>query len=357
MPAVAKIKEIAAKLSISPATVSRTLNGDYGRGATSLATARRILNYCSRNGYLTKEEKDKVLLKMQIRVSDKKAFCLSCFEGLWNYNAIFSSVSRSLQDRWQYSGFFTVRSSSDLQRFPYDEACVILVFGRITADTYEALSKSGIPIVLGDNNIPKSNWSTVNSDNLDAASRAVGVLTGLGLGHKRIAFMCRHEDFPQRTYNLHQRQNGYIVGMSNAGLSYDGLIVTKDSENSYTPSTHKEVMSDLRQLVERVVVLDPMPTAVVAANDLLDHILRMVLREQGLRVPEDVSIIGYDGQHRIAGAMGFEPVSTMVVNWEEMGQAMVDLTMAFVLNPKSHVRHILIPADYEDMGTVAPPRE
>jgi DNA-binding LacI/PurR family transcriptional regulator len=87
------------------------------------------------------------------------------------------------------------------------------------------------------------------------------------------------------------------------------------------------------------------------------HILRTVLREKGLRVPEDVSIIGYDGQHKIAGAMGFEPVSTMVVNWEEMGKSMVDLTMAFVLSPENHVRHVLIPADYEDMGTVAPPRE
>jgi LacI family transcriptional regulator len=355
MPAVVKIKDIATKLSVSSATVSRTLKGEYGRGTTSLATARRILNYCSRSGYLTKEEEDRVLLKMQIRVSDKKAFCLSCFDGLWNYNAIISSVSRSLQERWQHSGFFTVRSSSDLQRFPYDEAGVILAFGRITADTCEALSKSGIPIVLGDNNIPKSNWNTVNSDNLDATSRAVEVLTGLG--HKRIAFMCRHEDFPQRTFNLHQRHNGYIVGMSNAGLSCDGLIVTKESENSYTPSTHEEVMSDLRQLAERVVLLDPMPTAVVAANDLMAHILRMVLREKGLRVPEDVSVIGYDGQHRIAGAMGFEPVSTMVVNWEEMGLAMVDLTMDLVLDPKSHVRHILIPADYEDMGTVTQPRE
>jgi DNA-binding LacI/PurR family transcriptional regulator len=350
-----KIKEIAAKLSVSPATVSRTLKGDYGRGATSLATAKRILNYCSRNGHLTKEDKDRALLKMQIRVSDKKTFCLSCFEGLWNYNAIFSSVSRSLQDQGQYLGFFTVRSSSDLQRFPYDEAGVALVFGRITADTYEALSKSGISIVLGDNNIAKSTWSTVNSDNLDATSRAVGILTGLG--HKRIAFMCRHEDFPRRTYNLHQRQNGYIVGMSDAGLSYDGLIITKDSENSYTPGTHEEVTSDLRQLAERVFALDPMPTAVVAANDSMAHILRMVLREKGFRVPEDVSIIGYDGQHKIAGTIGLEPVSTMVVNWEEMGQAMVDLAMAFMLNPKSQVRHILIPADYEDMGTVKPPRD
>ncbi len=355
MPKAIKIGEIAAKLSVSPATVSRTLKGDYGRGATSLATARRILNYCSRNGHLTKEDKDRILLKMQIRTSNKKAFCLSCFEGLWNYNAIISSVSRSLQERWQYSGFFTVRSSSDLQRFPYDEAGVILAFGRITADIYKALSKSGIPIVLGDNNIAKSTWSTVNSDNLDATSRAVGVLSGLG--HKRIAFMCRHEDFPQRTYNLHQRQNGYIVGMSDAGLSYDGLIVAKDSENSYTPSTHEEVISDLRQLADRVLALEPMPTAVVTANDLMADILRKVLREKGHRVPEDVSIIGYDGQHRIAGAMGFEPVSTMVVNWEEMGKSMVDLTMALMLSPKSHVRHILIPADYEDMGTVAPPRE
>ena len=356
MPTAIKVRKIATELSISPATVSRTLNGNYGRGETSLATAKRILNHCFHQGYLSKEEKDRILVKMHVQVSDKKVFCLSCFEGLWNYNAIFSSVSSSLQDRGQYSGFFTVRSTNDLRRFPYDKAGVILVFGRIMPETYEALSESGIPIVLGDNYIPESKWTTVNSDNLAATSRAVETLAALG--HKRIAFMCRHEDFPQHTYNLHQRQNGYMIGMTNAGLSYDGLIVARDcSRNDYTPSTHEEVLADLRQLAECVINLNPMPTAVVAANDLIAHVLRMVLREKGFRVPEDVSLIGYDGQHRIPGVMGFEPISTMVVNWNEMGQAMVDVATEFVLNPKTHIRHILIPADYEDMGTVAPPRQ
>ena len=145
-----------------------------------------------------------------------------------------------------------------------------------------------------------------------------------------------------------------MIGMNNAGLSYDGLVVTKDcSRNDYTPSTHEEVLTDLRELAERVIALKPMPTAVVAGNDLIAHVLRVVLREHGLKVPQDMSIIGYDGQHRISGAMGFEPISTMVVNWDEMGRAMVDLATEFVLNPKTHIRHVLIPAEYEDMGTVA----
>jgi DNA-binding LacI/PurR family transcriptional regulator len=347
-----KVRDVATKLSVSPATVSRTLNGDYGRGTTSLATATRILNYCFSKGYLSKEEKDRILLKMKVKVSDKKIFSLSCFEGLWNYNAIFSSVSSSLQDRGQYSGFYAVRSANDLHRFPQDEASVILVFGRIIPNTYEALCGFEIPVVIGDNYIPGSNWSTVNSDNIGATSRAVEILAELG--HKRIAFICRHEDYPQRTYNLHQRQNGYMIGMNNAGLSSDGLVIAKDcSRNDYTPSTHEEVLKDLRELAERVIALKPMPTAVVAGNDLIAHVLRAVLREHGLKVPKDVSIIGYDGQHRISGAMGFEPISTMVVNWNEMGRAMVDLATEFVLNPKTHIRHILIPAEYEDMGTVA----
>jgi DNA-binding LacI/PurR family transcriptional regulator len=355
MPTAIKVRKIATELSVSPATVSRTLNGNYGRGTTSLATAKRILNHCFHQGYLSKEEKDLILVKMHIQVSDKKVFCLSCFEGLWNYNAIFSSVSSSLQDQGQYSGFFVVRSANDLRRFPYDTAGVILVFGRIIPETYKALSESGIPIVLGDNCIPESKWVTVNSDNIAATSMAVETLAKLG--HKRIAFMCRHEDFPQYTYNLHQRQNGYVIGMTNAGLNYDSLVITKDcSRNDYTPSTHEEVLADLRQLAECVISLNPMPTAVVAANDLIAHVLRMVLREKGFRVPEDVSIIGYDGQHRIPGIMGFEPISTMVVNWNEMGHAMVDLATELMLNHNKRPRHILIPAEYEDMGTVAPPR-
>ena len=46
-----------------------------------------------------------------------------------------------------------------------------------------------------------------------------------------------------------------------------------------------------------------------------------------------------------------------MLEWKEMGRAMADLATELMLNPRLQVRHILIPADYEEMGVVAPPRE
>ncbi len=71
-----------------------------------------------------------------------------------NLRAREIATKHSVSPSRQYSIFFTVRSSSDLWRFPYDEAGAIRLFGRITADTYDVLSKrSGIPIVLVDNTL------------------------------------------------------------------------------------------------------------------------------------------------------------------------------------------------------------
>jgi LacI family transcriptional regulator len=350
------VREVARKLSLSPATVSRVIKGDYGKGALSIATATRVLDYCFGKGFISKSERDSVLYKMKSQTSRKNVFCLTCFEGLWGHNAIYSSAVSAFQDCGEYTSLFTVRNKSDLGRFPFDQASVVVVFGRMRPETQSVLLKNDTPVILVDNHVSNSKWSSVNSDNLDATAKAVDFL--VSQGHERIAFVCRHEDEPQKTYNLHQRQSGYIVGMSNHGLDYQDLMITSNSlANNYSPDSSESVMEDLLGLAERVLSLDPLPTAVVAANDLTGHVIRSLAIKKGLRVPQDLSIIGHDAQHRIPGAVHFEPISSMAVNWQAIGKSVVNLYMEIVSSEGQIQKRVLVPSSIDDVGTVSVPRE
>jgi LacI family transcriptional regulator len=131
------------------------------------------------------------------------------------------------------------------------------------------------------------------------------------------------------------------------------MIFTMNAADSELNKEHKYIEADLRELANDILDSEPRPTAVVAANDLTAHVLRLVARERGLSVPDDLSIIGYDGQHRIPNVIGFEPVSTMVVNNRELARAAVDLAHELIVDPLRPARNIEITAEYEDMGTVA----
>jgi LacI family transcriptional regulator len=115
----------------------------------------------------------------------------------------------------------------------------------------------------------------------------------------------------------------------------------------------------LKQHGQKLFTLNPFPTAVITANDLHAHVLREMLTDKRMRVPDDVSIIGYDGQHHLTALSPhhFDPVSTMVVKWQEMGTVAVDLAMELLYDPLRSTRFVELPAEYEDAGTVAAPRK
>jgi DNA-binding LacI/PurR family transcriptional regulator len=347
-----KVSQVAKDLSLSPGTVSRVLNGKYGNSPSSLSTTHKILDHCCQRGYLSKSEKDKIIMKIIPRVENLRIFCLTCWHGLWAYTPIMAGISDKLQESGMYARYYRLQDETSLNQFPFEKASVVIIVGRMRPNVKKAFANTKTPLVLVDNELGNFKSSTVNSDNMAANARSVRILADKG--HKRIAFMCRHEDDPEYTYNLHQRQAGYMLGMYECGLSTEGLIVSSNAPNDYGPERQDKVHAELEELADRVLDLNPRPTAVIAANDLTAHVLRQTAIKRGLRVPQNLSIIGYDGQHRIPGINSFfEPVSTMVVDWHEMGIAAVELAMRHFSDPQMPRRNVVIPTTYEDAGTVA----
>ncbi len=351
------IRKIAQQLNLSPSTVSKAIRGQVGE--VSLDTAKRILAHCHQSGYLSKTETSQIIAKMTVQESKQQIFIVSCRKGIeFFYNETLTGICETIQNNRLYPSLYIGTNQDFLDQFPFERASSIIILGRTDPDFVHLFTSHKIPTILVDNRISNSTSFAVNSDNLEGVFSSVETL--IKLGHRRIAFFCMHESQAEPTYTFLQRQSGYIAGITQFGLAYDpSLVVIGYGEgNILSQYRVNECIQTLRRLAKRVLEIDPLPTAVISANDLAAYALRGVLSEHGIRVPEDISIVGYDGMHLLENRPpGFAPISTRVVKWREMGQSAAEMAIEIAASSELRSKYITIPTVYEDAGTVAKPRK
>lgn len=102
----------------------------------------------------------------------------------------------------------------------------------------------------------------------------------IGLGHRRIGFIGGRAD----TLSANRRFEGYKDGLAAAGIAYDPALV---QGGDYSRERGQEAARELLRLADR-------PTAIFAANDSAAMGVLDVAQELGLRVPQDVSVVGFD---------------------------------------------------------------
>jgi LacI family transcriptional regulator len=155
---------------------------------------------------------------------------------------------------------------------------LLFVLPRMTDDYLEALEQSTSPVVLINYFSRETTLPVVRGDNVNGAQDAVAYL--LELGHRRIAFV-RGMAY---TGQSQLRERGYRLAHEAAGVAVDAdLIVDGD-------------FSELAGLAAGRLLLalpDP-PTAIFAGNDSMALGCINAVREKGLEVPRDVSVVGFD---------------------------------------------------------------
>ncbi len=105
----------------------------------------------------------------------------------------------------------------------------------------------------------------------------------LAQGMRRIGFL---NDSSSVYETMHDRYNGFVQGMRQAGVELDPRIVLADvkSSNFYEDRVFEKIVESYAQL----------PEAVVCGNDMIAKFLTQTLRRKGIRVPEDVAVTGFD---------------------------------------------------------------
>ena len=262
---VVKVREVARRLSLSPATVSKVVRGRTGDVST--ATAQRVLEHCQRSGYMTEAEAGHIFFRIKTRTSKKQIFAVTLSGGIEAYDASFAGICQQMQHNEMFASLYVIGNKEAIKRFPFEMTGAAMIIGPSASSLVQDFRKRDIPVVLLDNRLPQI--SSVNSDNLEGTSESVELL--FRLGHRRMAFVCTHQCKPALNYTFRQRENGYISGMSKVDLPFDRDLLILDYFKPYLkwddPSERERFTSDLQGLAKRLLGLKEVPTANVRADD------------------------------------------------------------------------------------------
>ncbi|ARF67932.1 LacI family transcriptional regulator [Paenibacillus larvae subsp. pulvifaciens] len=236
-------------------------------------------------------------------------------------DSVFDGIVKSVNEELEGHGYFLALSiHSDLNNDPPKENNFLFQEDRVDGiialspmdeehDVLE-LKRKKIPFVLLDNQNEDLNASMVNVDNDLGGRLATKHL--IELGHRKIAHISGQELF----MSTKERRKGYLNTMVEAGL-----------EPWVTPSREFNMREGFR-IAKDWIRTGNVPSAVFAADDFLAFGVMEAFRDEGYRIPHDISVIGYDDQ---SFAEDFHPgLTTIRQPVEQMAQQAVRLLLKII---------------------------
>jgi LacI family transcriptional regulator len=177
--------------------------------------------------------------------------------------------------------------------------------------------QQGFPVVILDDQSLHSRMPWIGPNNRIGANEAVRHL--IRLGHRRIA----HIQGPAQYQCSHDRYAGYRQGLEEAKLDFDAALV---AQGDFTTPSGQAATNRLLAVADR-------PTAVFAANDQMAYGVLAAAAARGVRVPEDLAVIGFDD---ISVFAPIHPALTSVRQpFQEMGKRAAETLLALVNVPHS----------------------
>ncbi|WEX08766.1 LacI family DNA-binding transcriptional regulator [Chelativorans sp. AA-79] len=332
----ARIKDIAAALGVSPATVSRALS-DSGLVAeptrSRIREAARRLNY--RPNVSARNLRTQRSMAVLLVVRDVgNPFYLDIMKGVEaaareaGYSVLMGNTENNPEREIEYFNMLRDGHADGM----------ILITGKLPEDDVLPQDLAALPVVVALEPIEHSGFPHVMIDNTGAAREAVEHL--ISLGHKRIAHIAG--PVPETMATL--RREGYRRAMGAAGLKIPaGYEVIGD----YLLPSGERLCRELFSLPEP-------PTAIFAANDEMAFGAINELRVMGLGVPGDVSVVGFDDI--FLSQAFYPPLTTVSQPRIAIGREAMRLLLE-VMRGESHVGEIIMmPTAFQTRGSTAPMR-
>jgi DNA-binding LacI/PurR family transcriptional regulator len=229
---------------------------------------------------------------------------------------------------------------------------VIVVSSLADERHFESAVERGMVVVSYDRSATPgkpSRVAHVMPDNFEAARLATQHL--IDTGHRRLAFVT----VAGMTMSRSAKIDGFLAAADAAGLRDQAQVIDGGPLNEYGDAVIAEVG---RATAPKLAADAQRPTGIVALNDLMALGLMAGLRESGLRVPQDVSVVGIDGLY--LSALSNPSLTTVHLPVREMARAMVELAMT----PHDQLRddddgdgreRVFTPTQLVERESVAPP--
>lgn len=200
-----------------------------------------------------------------------------------------------------------------------------------------ALQQTGLPFVLVSRHLEGVHTDRVIVDNRLGARLAVRHL--LSLRHERIAHICG----PDSVLPLKERKQGYVEALRGDGVAGAEELLVGDSIDFDAGAEAVEILMALPH--------DRRPTAVFCGTDLLAFAAIAKAREIGVRIPEDLSVIGFDNV--ITSPYGYPPLTSVDGRTEEQARQGIELLTHRMTNASSPTQHVMLTPTLVVRGSTA----
>ncbi len=296
------MREIGAALGVSTVTISKALGGKDG---VSDAVREKIIKTAQQMGYhyvppaAAKDRQDAII---GILIADR-FFSAASF-----YAALYKELVKQLAETGMLGVLEIVPSGrEEAQQLPTIVADkrvnALILMGQFSTAYVETMVDVGLPCVLLDFYCDGPDVDSVVSDGQSGSAQLTRYL--IERGHKRIGFV----GSPTQTSSILDRFMGYQRAMYFAGLPVreEWIVPDRDAAGKYLP---------------QLPLPDELPTAFVCNHDQVAMRLIAQLESSGVRVPQDVSVTGFD--NFIYATLCVPPLTTYTVDQERMAQVTIE---------------------------------
>ncbi len=302
------ISDVAKRAGVSTMTVSRVINNS---GYISQETRERVEKALAELDYVPNA------LARSLRFKQTKTIALVITDIT---NPFFTTLARGVEDVASEQGFSVIFCNTDESETDESEYMSVLLQKQVdgvllvpacgASESVALLQTRAVPVVVLDRRISGVQVDTVRCDSEKGAYELVQHL--LALGHRRIGVLSGPADVSTAT----DRVLGYRRALHDAGLTVDPRLILHDEFNE----------AGGYAMTRRVLATTPRPTAFFAGNNFIAMGALHALRDAGLGVPQDISLVAFDD---IPVAFIMDPFLTVMAQPAyDMGKRATELLLA-----------------------------
>jgi len=326
------LKDIAEKVGVTESTVSRVLNGIP---KASKETRKEIFQVAAELGYKPNQIARSLVTKkthtIGLIISDlsntyfaRVASGIEKIASKYNYSLIISTTGGQEEEELKYINLLKEKQVDG----------ILFASGRMPESCKKLLRETEIPTVVVAREVEEE-LPSVHIDNVKESYKAVKYL--INKGHQKIAMISGTKDDKESGF---YRIQGYKQALKDNNLQVrEELIVEGDFK----------LQSGI-QAMEEILAKDNSITAIFAASDQMGVGAIKAIKKAGLKVPEDISVIGFD--NNIISLASDPELTTVCQPEEELGWHSMEMLYQVMNNKPLKERKIYLPCEIIERESV-----
>lgn len=321
------------------------------KAGVSIATVSKVINKTGKIGDKTKQKVNRIMKEINYQPS----MVASALTGKRTNtigllipdiaNPFFAELARHIEDRGQEEGFNVVMCNTDddpdkeaqylqwLRQKSVDG--IILATGVQTELTLKELTEQKLPFALIARDLPSLAVDTVLIDDYLGGYQATSHL--IECGYKEILSVTTN----QESYSERERLRGYHQALADAGLPFKEELILKCK--STIEAGYETIQTYLKKSNKEN------PKAVFAFNDLIAIGIINGARDSGLKVPEELAVVGFD--NTILATVSTPPLTTVAQPIADMGIQVINLLVESMREEQRSKRRIVLTPELVIRGT------